>query len=145
MSEELLEDLRSAFESFDKSLGTREATEHLRDAIDLYLDILDSENCSEANKKIAKQLGETYWWIFCKRVQVIADDPGSYDLDTYMLWFEPALAFRNADIGQKYLNETILWELIESMNEALPSNERRPREALEKMMQESLEELKKQE
>ncbi len=60
MSEELLRDLRSAFESFEKSLGTQEAIGYLREAIDLYLDILDSENCSEKNKTVAKNFAETY-------------------------------------------------------------------------------------
>lgn len=144
MSEELPGDLRSAFESFEKSLGTREAIKHLREAIDLYLDILDGENGSEENKTIAKNLGETYWMKFAESVVVIADNPGRYDFDTCKLWFDSAMAFRDENIGEKYLNELILWGLIESMNEASPPNERASRVALEKWRQESLEKLKKQ-
>lgn len=125
MSEELLGDLRSAFKSFEKSLGTQEAIGYLREAIDLYLDILDSENCSEKkNKTVAKNFAETYWMKFVEGVADIADNPGKYDFDTYMLWFKPAFAFFDADIGEKELNQKILWALIRSAEETLTPDEK---------------------
>ena len=124
MSEELLGDLRSAFESFEKSLGTQEAIGYLREAIDLYLDILDSENFSEKNKTVAKTFAETYWIKFVEGIADIADNPGTYDFDIYMLWFKPAFAFLEADIGEKELNQKILWALIRSAEETLTPDEK---------------------
>lgn len=104
MPEDALETMRAAFAAFGDALGTPGANIHLQEAIDWYLRI------PEGSKAAAKRLAETCWTEFRKRALEVADRPGS-DLETYMLWTGPAVAFRDADIGADAVNKAILVSL----------------------------------
>lgn len=124
MTLDSLQEILEKFEAYEKVIDEVEAVDHLREALELVLDLLSDDAEDPNTKRKAKNLALTYRKPIIEKARSLGLDRGSHEFDLYGHWLALAQEYVNAGFGEDSEFKPICTALVKLEIKTLSSEER---------------------
>ncbi len=93
MSSENLESARNVFAAFEESMGDEAAIQHLEEALDLVLAVIEHDNSTTNDRSEAQNLVDSHRMKLIRRIRQILSDSVTFVPDFYVHWGDLVSSF----------------------------------------------------